>query len=152
MYSLENREQSLFRDDICGCFVDFSVTGGRLKRWRLFRLMGCVIGTVWFTSLCSTSHTARVQVSPSAALCLPLLCVYPQHLSCSGQDDHCCIQRTGSPSLPWLGLVIAHLLQISSMHVSSVHGDVHLCPASCRLIHRIPELNEPSRDQILSSH
>jgi len=41
MYSLKKREQSLFRADICSCFVDFSVTGGRLRRWRLFRLMGC---------------------------------------------------------------------------------------------------------------
>ena len=67
MYSLKKREQSLFRADICSCFVDFSVTGGRLRRWRLFRLMGCVIGTVWFTSLCSTyvSYCS----SPSFSVC-----------------------------------------------------------------------------------
>jgi len=39
MYSLEKREQSFFKDDICSCFVDFSVTGKQLKRWRLFHLM-----------------------------------------------------------------------------------------------------------------
>jgi len=96
------------------------------------------------------SHTARVQVS-HLLQCVCHCCVCPQRLSCSVQDDHCCIQRTGSPSLPWLSLVIAHLLQMPSVHVSSIHGDVHLCSASCRLIPRIPELNEPPWDHILSS-
>ena len=33
-----------------GCLLDFSLTGGRLNRWRLFLLMRSEIGTVWVTS------------------------------------------------------------------------------------------------------
>lgn len=47
------REKLFFRNDICSCFPDISLTDGLLKRWRLVHFMGSVIGTFWFTSLSS---------------------------------------------------------------------------------------------------
>lgn len=46
MYSLEKREQSFFSDTSFSWDLDFSRTGGRLNRGRLFFLMGSVIGFV----------------------------------------------------------------------------------------------------------
>ena len=34
MCSLENSKQTFFKDDICSCFLNVSVIGGRLKSWR----------------------------------------------------------------------------------------------------------------------
>ena len=47
----ENREESFFREDTCSFVLDFSPTGGRLKRGRLFLLIGSVMGFVWLISL-----------------------------------------------------------------------------------------------------
>jgi hypothetical protein len=47
--SLENREQSFFRDERCCWDLDFSWTGGRLNRGRLFLLMGSLMSFVRWT-------------------------------------------------------------------------------------------------------
>ena len=49
MNNRENREQSFLSDDSWSWFLDFSLTGDRLKRGRLFILIGSVMGFVWFT-------------------------------------------------------------------------------------------------------
>ena len=50
MYSWENRKQSFLREVTSSRDFLFSRTGGRLKRGRLFFLMGSEMGFVWLTS------------------------------------------------------------------------------------------------------
>ena len=50
MDNRKNREQSFLREDSWSWVLDFSLTGDRLKRGRLFLLIGSVMGFVWFTS------------------------------------------------------------------------------------------------------
>jgi hypothetical protein len=49
MYKLEKIEQSLFTDDSWCFALDFSRTVGRLKRRKLFRLIGPLTRRVWET-------------------------------------------------------------------------------------------------------
>ena len=44
--NLENKEQSFLRNDTCSCVLDFCLTGGWLKRGRLFLFIGSVMGFV----------------------------------------------------------------------------------------------------------
>ena len=155
MYSLEKSEQSFLRDDVYSSFLDFCLTGGRLKRWRLFGLfclMGSVIGTVWFTCLSSTyvsyclspSFSICRTVSATAVSTTSLLFRTRRSLLYSANGVPISLMARLSDRTSWANAICACL-------ISYVHGDVHLCPASSQLIPQIPELNEPSRDQIPSS-
>ena len=64
-YSHEQREQSLFRDESCCWYLDFSLTGGWLNRRRLFLWMGSVIG---FVSLTQALTDVTVTLVPSQLL------------------------------------------------------------------------------------
>ena len=142
MYNLEKRKQSLLRDDNCYWDFDFSRTGGRLNKGRLFLLMGSVMGFVLLTSRSLTyisywpcpSFTFLPKVSTTAV----------RGLCCQGQEGRCWFPWMGCPDLwqkqwdPW------HPLRRTSEHACSLHGGG--CQSlSSQLMLRILQSHVPSR-------